>query len=128
MTLEPDRAADLARTLVRQGLVAEAVDALELLAEGSAVPGLVVDLDDEERLTVEVDFDPVLVEALSRLPGATRDRAAGLWRVARAGHVALIDLLERLARPPCSPDEGCSLGDDPAPSSVHRVAHERACT
>lgn len=127
--MDIDRAADIARMLVRQGLIAEAMDALETLAEESAVPGLAVDLDDREQVTIEVDFDPVLVEALRRLPGAARDRDAGLWRVARAGQPALVDLLERLARPPCSAEAGCTLGDDEeaAPSSAHRIAHERWC-
>jgi hypothetical protein len=125
--VDADRTADLARMLIRQGLVAEALDALETLAEQSAAPGLVVDLDDEDRVTVEVGFDPVLVERLRRLPGAARDRDAALWRVSRAGHVGLVDLLERLARPPCSPELGCTLDDDAPPSSAHRDAHERAC-
>lgn len=127
--MDPERAADIARMLVRQGLVAEAMDALEALAEESAAPGLAVDLDDREQVTVEVDFDAVLVEALRRLPGASRDRDAGLWRVPRAGQPGLVDLLERLARPPCSAEAGCTLDDEAqAPSSVHRIAHERWCT
>ncbi len=125
--MDPDRAADVARLLVRQGLVAEAMDALEALAEESAGPDVVVDLDDREQVTVEVEFDPVLVDALRRLPGAARDRDLGLWRVARAGQPALVDLLERLARPPCSYEGGCALGDDEPPSTAHRLAHERAC-
>lgn len=114
--------------LVRQGLVAEAMDALEALADEAAVVGLTVDLDDREQVTVEVELDAVLSEALHRLPGATRDRELGVWRVPRAGQPDLVDLLERLSRPPCSPDEGCTLGDDAPPSTVHRVAHERACS
>lgn len=113
--------------LVRQGLVAEAMDALEDLAAASEASELVLDLDDAERVTVEVEFDPTLVEALARLPGATRDRDAGLWRVGRAGQPGLVDLLERLARPPCSPELGCTLGEDAPPSSVHRDAHDRVC-
>ncbi len=125
--VDADRAADIARMLVRQGLAAEAMDALEAMAEESAVPGLLVDLDDRGQVTVEVEFDPALAEALRRLPGAARDREGERWRVARAGQLALVDLLERLARPLCSPELGCSLGDEPPPSTAHRVAHERAC-
>lgn len=112
--------------LVRQGLVAEAMDALEAVADEAALP-LVVDLDDQDRVTVEAPFDPLLVERLHRLPGASRDRDAGLWRVGRAGLVGLVDLLELLTRPPCAPDVGCVLGDDDPPSSLHRDAHERCC-
>ncbi|MBX3472202.1 MAG: hypothetical protein KF878_35570 [Planctomycetes bacterium] len=125
--MDLDRAADLARALLRQGLVEEAVDALEALAEASAVPDLAVDVDDQARLTVTVEFDAGLVEALRRLPGAARDRAAGLWRVTGPGHGGLVDLLERLARPPCAPEHGCTLGGDAPPSTAHRVAHERTC-
>ncbi|MCO5171856.1 MAG: hypothetical protein M9894_36615 [Planctomycetes bacterium] len=123
--MDLDRAADLARVLLRQGLVAEALDALEALAEASAVGGLTVDLDDEGRITVDAEFDAGLVDALRRV--ATRDRAAGVWRVGPARRAGLVDLLERLARPPCAPDVGCTLGDDAPPSTVHRVAHERTC-
>lgn len=125
--MDLERTADLARMLLRQGLVAEALDALEALAEQSAVPGLVVDLDDEDRVTVEVGFDPLLAERLRRLPGAARDRAAGVWRVPRAGLAGLVDLLERLARPTCAAGQGCTLAGEAAPSSAHRDAHERAC-
>jgi hypothetical protein len=113
--------------LVRQGLVAEAMDALEDLAGAGFASPVEVDLDDAGRVTVQVEFDPTLVESLARLPGAARDKDAGLWRVGRAGQPALVDLLERLARPPCSPVDGCTLGEDAPPSSVHRDAHERGC-
>src|SRR5688500_6083958 len=111
--------------LLRQGLVAEALDALEQLADLSAVPGLRVDQDDQDRITLEVPFDPLLVEALRRLPGAARDKDAGLWRVAHAGQLPLVGLLERVARPPCAPDVGCTLDDEAPPSCAHRDAHER---
>jgi hypothetical protein len=124
--MDLDRTADLARMLVRQGLVAEAMDALESVAAEAPLP-VVVDQDDQDRVTLEVDFDPVLVERLQRVPTATRDREAGLWRVGPGGLVALVDLLERLALPPCAPDVGCVLGDEGAPSSLHRDAHERCC-
>jgi hypothetical protein len=122
-----DRSADLARMLLRQGLVAEALDTLDDLADEGAVPGVALDLDDEGRVVVDAPFDPLLADALHRLPGASRDRAAGVWRVGRAGLDALVDLLVRLATTPCAPEVGCTLGDEPAVSSVHRDAHERAC-
>jgi hypothetical protein len=129
---EVERLAARARALVRAGepdAAADALDALLRVVSGPAGSALCsqlrVDADDRGRLVVEAPFDPVLVDRLGHVAGARR--AEGAWRVARGGQPALVDLLELLAAPPCSP-EGCVLGEDAPPSAPHRDAHAAWCS
>ncbi len=128
---EVERLAARARALVRAGQpdgVADALDALLRVVSGPGGSALCeevrVDADDRGRLVLEAPFDPVLVDRLGRVPGARRED--GAWRVARSGQPALVDLVELLAAPPCSP-EGCVLGEDAPPSAPHRDAHAAWC-
>ncbi len=124
--VDPNRAAELTRRLVAQGAFEEALQALEDMQAALEVDTLSFDLDDRQRILVTCPFDPPLIERLRRVPGAQRDKQAGLWLLPPRGMISLVELLWDLSLPLCA-QRGCQLGGARPPSQRHQEAHRSFC-